>query len=285
VRHFHLDHLGTPRLVTNSAANQTAYHYYYPYGEEASAFNQDTERLKFTGHERDLASTTGAGDDLDYMHARHCSPVTGRFLSVDPANDASPATPRSWNRNAYARANPVNAVDPDGKSIVVVHQNPLLDFERNAQNRESIQSALRQVPIIGKALAGAVDLAIGSFLPTSSGDLPGPESYLNPIGVASAGAFGTLRVAVKTVVEEPAVMKVADALTGRMKTGFEHLKEALARGLPGRNQHPLTGDLKGRFAADLPGSGKGRGAVRVIYSIENDRVIIHSIEDYHHRQR
>jgi hypothetical protein len=38
-----------------------AYHVYYPFGEEATAFNQDTERLKFTGHERDLASLVGAG--------------------------------------------------------------------------------------------------------------------------------------------------------------------------------------------------------------------------------
>jgi hypothetical protein len=78
-RHFHLDHLGTPRLVSNNLGNQAAYHVYYPYGEEATAFNQDTVREKFTGHERDLGNPGGAGDDLDYMHARFCSPLTGRF--------------------------------------------------------------------------------------------------------------------------------------------------------------------------------------------------------------
>ena len=56
--------------------------------------------MKFTGHERDLASPAGAEDDLDYMHARHCSPVTGRFLSVD-AVDGDPGFPQSWNRYAY----------------------------------------------------------------------------------------------------------------------------------------------------------------------------------------
>ena len=45
-RHFHLDHLGTPRLVSNNLGQQAAYHVYYPFGEEATAFNQDTVRAK-----------------------------------------------------------------------------------------------------------------------------------------------------------------------------------------------------------------------------------------------
>ena len=89
------------------------YHLYYPFGEEATAFNQDTIRAKFTGHERDLGNPGGAGDDLDYMHARHCSPVTGRFLSADKSNGRTPS-PQSWNRYAYALGNPVRLVDPNG---------------------------------------------------------------------------------------------------------------------------------------------------------------------------
>ncbi len=127
-RHFHLDHLGTPRLVTNASGGQVAYHVYYPFGEEATAFNQDAERMKFTGHERDLASLAGPGDDLDYMHARHCSPVTGRFLSVDPVL-GNPARPQSWNRYAYVADDPMNATDPTGR-------------ETGAQFAEKIDSTL-----------------------------------------------------------------------------------------------------------------------------------------------
>ncbi len=118
-RHFHLDHLGTPRLITRASGYPAGYHVYYPFGEEATAFNQDTERMKFTGHERDLASPAGAEDDLDYMHARHCSPVTGRFLSVD-AVDGDPGFPQSWNRYAYTRNNPLTAVDSDGSEIKII---------------------------------------------------------------------------------------------------------------------------------------------------------------------
>ncbi|MFL6193494.1 MAG: RHS repeat domain-containing protein [Thermoanaerobaculia bacterium] len=112
--HFHVDHLGTPRLITNSLKQQVAYHVYYPYGEEATAFNQDTQRLKFTGHERDLASLTSAADDVDSMHARFYSPLTARFLSVDPVR-GTPDLPQSWNLYAYVRGNPVTLTDPTGK--------------------------------------------------------------------------------------------------------------------------------------------------------------------------
>src|SRR6185295_12256651 len=86
----------------------------YPFGEEATAFNQDTERLKFTGHERDLASLAGPGDDLDYMHARFYSLQTARFHMFDPAG-GNPEFPQSWNRYAYTLGNPLKYIDPDGR--------------------------------------------------------------------------------------------------------------------------------------------------------------------------
>jgi RHS repeat-associated protein len=118
LRHFHLDHLGTPRLVSDATGLQRAYHVYYPYGEEATVFNQDTIREKFTGHERDLANLGGAGDDLDYMHARFCSPLTGRFLSVDPKSRyRATKTPQLWSRYGYAASNPASYLDPDGREL------------------------------------------------------------------------------------------------------------------------------------------------------------------------
>jgi RHS repeat-associated protein len=115
-RHFHLDHLGTPRLITRAGGEKVAYHVYYPFGEEATVYNQDTERMKFTGHERDLANPSIPGDDLDYMHARHESPVTGRFLSVDPEVNLEETLrlPQKWNRYSYARENPLKFNDPTG---------------------------------------------------------------------------------------------------------------------------------------------------------------------------
>ena len=139
-RHLHLDHLGTPRLVSDTLGQQKAYHVYYPYGEEATAFNQDTVREKFTGHERDLGNPAGAGDDLDYMHARFCSPLTGRFLGVD-AIGGSLKLPQSWNRYVYSRDNPLIVIDPDGMEIKVIAYSPAF--------RASVDGAL--VNIEGKS--------------------------------------------------------------------------------------------------------------------------------------
>ncbi len=118
VSHFHLDHLGTPRLITDQTGKKIAYHVYWPYGEELTSTSQDVERMKFTGHERDLNGAGGAGDDLDYMHARFCSPVVGRFLGVDPLG-ANLSNAQSWNRFAYVRGNPLRFIDPTGEVLAI----------------------------------------------------------------------------------------------------------------------------------------------------------------------
>lgn len=111
-RHFDADHLGTPRLITNQAGTQLGVHRYYPFGKEQTAL-QEGEALKFTGHERDLGNVAGDGDDLDYMHARYYSPLTGRFLSMDRMG-GYPSAPQSWNRYSYVHGRPLSFVDPDG---------------------------------------------------------------------------------------------------------------------------------------------------------------------------
>jgi RHS repeat-associated protein len=112
-RHMDVDHLGTVRLTTNLGGAVTAYHAYYPFGEELTAFNQDTERIKIAGQERDLASLTSDQDDLDYLHSRFMNPLTGRFLSLDLLA-GNTRIPQSWNRFAFVRNNPLKYVDPTG---------------------------------------------------------------------------------------------------------------------------------------------------------------------------
>jgi RHS repeat-associated protein len=96
-----------------SVAPVAAYHAYLPFGAEATYFAQDFERMKFTGHERDLADPSSPAADLDYMHARHYSFLTGRFLSIDPGlgDDTSP---QELNRYAYVDDSPLKLIDPRG---------------------------------------------------------------------------------------------------------------------------------------------------------------------------
>ena len=110
--HFHVDHLGTPRVITGNGGARIAAHTYYPFGRELTSAAQDSEAKKFTGHERDAVN-------LDYMHARSYLPWTGRFLSVDPVIDfkTNLRHPQGWNRYTYVRNNPMRWTDPTGKVI------------------------------------------------------------------------------------------------------------------------------------------------------------------------
>jgi RHS repeat-associated protein len=116
-RHFHLDHLGTPRLITNGTGQQIGLHAYYPFGTEllSSTTEAPPDNIKFTGHEWD--DLGGDIHALTYMHARYYSAALGRFLSVDPQLDPNQLihSPQRWNRYAYVSNNPVRKVDIDGR--------------------------------------------------------------------------------------------------------------------------------------------------------------------------
>ena len=115
--HYHLDHLGTPRRVTDQNDRIVGVHDYYAFGIEPSGGTAEPSatKLKYTGHERDSWSS-GSSEDLDYMHARYYSPWLGRFLSVDPALDLkrTVTSPQRWNRYAYVANNPLRYTDPNG---------------------------------------------------------------------------------------------------------------------------------------------------------------------------
>ena len=117
--HYTVDHLGTPRYITNAWRQQIGRHAYYPFGEESTAEWQNQESMKFTGHERDT-SFGGSLDYLDYMHARSYRPVQGRFLSVDPTWESADAgRPQSWNRYSYVTNNPIVLTDPGGRKAII----------------------------------------------------------------------------------------------------------------------------------------------------------------------
>jgi RHS repeat-associated protein len=123
VLHFSLDHLNTPRLMTDQNGGKVGFHVYWPFGDEwtgAGMQESPAETLKFTGHERD-ADLTGNGDQLDYMHARYFAPGTNRFMSVDSA-EGDPTDPQSLNRYIYGRNNPMKMIDLDGRSYLVFNR-------------------------------------------------------------------------------------------------------------------------------------------------------------------
>ncbi len=78
--HYHLDHLGSARMITREGGIVVSLHNYYPFGSEMDLAPQENpaEAMKFTGHERDIVA--GDSHSVDYMHARYYNANLGRFL-------------------------------------------------------------------------------------------------------------------------------------------------------------------------------------------------------------
>jgi RHS repeat-associated protein len=108
--YYHLDHLGSPRVIVDATGSLISKHDYMPFGEEIPVIPQNSSNTRaFTGHERDSSTAQ------DYMLARYYSSGLGRFTAVDRTHYAVVAgLPQSWNRYSYAYNSPIGFTDPTG---------------------------------------------------------------------------------------------------------------------------------------------------------------------------
>jgi RHS repeat-associated protein len=86
---------------------------YFPYGEDRynpTPVNPSNDQEKFATYTRDSIS------GLDYAVNRYYAAGMGRFMSADPYNSSNVGAPQSWNRYAYSYGDPINYLDPSGRS-------------------------------------------------------------------------------------------------------------------------------------------------------------------------
>ncbi|HEX3046054.1 MAG TPA: RHS repeat-associated core domain-containing protein, partial [Bacillota bacterium] len=102
VKYYHSDHLGSTRMVTDSAGNRVAEYKFSPYGEKEAYSGSFSTEYQFTG--KPGIDEVG----LSYFGARWYDPETGRFITQDPAKDG-------LNWYEYCYDNPLKLVDPTGK--------------------------------------------------------------------------------------------------------------------------------------------------------------------------
>jgi len=120
VYYVHSDNIGSTSAITNEAGKVVEEQLNLPFGEKISG----SEKYGFTGKELDET-------DLQYFGARYYSPLTGRFLTVDPAMDGV-----NW--YSYAANNPLKFIDPDGRKFIIGFTNkPYLSEEDNKKWRET----------------------------------------------------------------------------------------------------------------------------------------------------
>jgi RHS repeat-associated protein len=120
VYYYHLDALGSTRLVTDASKTIKFADNCKPFGEDnGTPYCSGTcEKYKFTG--KPYSQATG----LYYDYHRWYDPSTGRFISADPFAGMV-SDPQSLNSYAYASDSPTSSTDPTGLAAytsVSLHQ-------------------------------------------------------------------------------------------------------------------------------------------------------------------
>jgi RHS repeat-associated protein len=103
---YHVDGLGSTRVLTDESGNIEESYNYDAYGNLMAGDASENAYL-FAGEQRDIE--TG----LDYLRARYYDTTLGRFISRD-AYQGSLNDPMSQHKYQYVHANPVVNTDPSG---------------------------------------------------------------------------------------------------------------------------------------------------------------------------
>ena len=164
VRHYHLDHLGSTQVVTDSAGDIVEQVRYLPFGSLRGHWNRtnvpianpgDANPREFTGFLSEPLS------GLQYAGARFYDPDVGTFLTQDPATQF--ASPYS-----YGGGDPVNWRDPSGEDFVIALLTALVVSAVTSAAVNAIIAAAQGLPAsaigraaVGGAIAGAVGVGLG----------------------------------------------------------------------------------------------------------------------------
>jgi len=200
VKWYLYDGLGSVLGEVDSSGNLTATRKYDVYGAVRASSGTSSSSHKFAG------SLGHASDDetgLIYMQSRYLDPVTGTFVSEDPAKAES-----NW--FSYCESNPATRCDPTGKSWVVAG-----DACTVAACLFGYMSVVTDGPASLAALAlciGFIASAIKCFCNALDG-LPHETKFADEAGnfaavLGGAGAWGRL-----------AVLEIANVVKDMQKLG------------------------------------------------------------------
>jgi RHS repeat-associated protein len=149
---------------------------HYPYGETWVP-GVPGDQHRYTGHLRDAES------ENDYAGARYYANQRGRWLTVDPLL-GDLRNPQSLNRYAYVNGDPVNRLDPDGRSGILF----CMEVKAELSDRVLKQSVCR-AELVNNPELGALPEFRSEF--GSGGGNPGvPETLRMRFERCQREAFG-----------------------------------------------------------------------------------------------
>ena len=186
------DHQGNVRVVVDENTAVKQVNHYYPYGALfAESTNGNVQPYKYNGKELDRMH----GLDWYDHGARHNDAAIGRWHVMDPLcekyYDVSPY--------AYCAGDPVNAIDPDGKSIWTkmlkttmkigsrVASNGLRELGKAATYTEAVSDIKENATTVVDGNASTIDrigagVSLASeLLPVSVGDVKGIGDFVKSV--------------------------------------------------------------------------------------------------------
>ncbi len=156
------DALGSTVELTNATGATEEQYSYSPYGVQSATGATTTNSYSYTGREFD-------GLGIDYYRARYYNPITGRFLSEDPAGYSA-----GVNLYAYVYGSPLVFTDPSGEDALSGAITGAIFGAAGGANQGA------GGVVAGVIAGGIAGMAAGALLP------PGPLTG------AAAGAAGDL---------------------------------------------------------------------------------------------
>jgi len=118
------------------------------YGAQRASSGTAQSNHRFVGS---LGHTSDPSTGLIYMRARYMDPVTGRFVSEDPAGNGA-----NW--FAYCVDNPINTFDKTG---LFTYGDVLSDLDELAtEMREYLQARVTENWMVGKIQSALIDYSI-----------------------------------------------------------------------------------------------------------------------------
>ena len=255
VSYFHVDGLGSTRVLTDSSGSQTDGYAYAAFGEVLAQSGLTDNSYLYTGEQYD--------ENLDqyYLRARYYDQGVGRFTQMDSWMGRN-QDPITLHKFLYANAYPVNYTDPSGHFGIA-----------GAINAVSVASSLATAAVVGYQFGSLIDRTArtGEVLSAENAKTAAsialsivPLKYLTKVADLSAVAAKLERAGFASVIidRDPRTKgfnKVFHWVQRLHKRGFT-VEEALKALLQGKTWV----DTKSGAVAKVLGNAKDNGTIKVL---------------------